>query len=240
MTEIKKSKFENDVEHEPISDLYIYFPISDFLNEIFHKFGFKPNHITILSTISTIYSVYCFSKRKKSCFFFYFLGYLFDSMDGRMARKYNQGSTLGMILDLVTDNFATLPLIFLFICDVFKKSTKDRKRKVLLLILLIIFTYMLALTYGTNEAIISYVNTKSDNFYKYKEKIIQNSEYNDTFLGKIFMKIIKKTYKAYRKMSPQEINDENLPKLKKKLLKFKEFGPGNYNLFMIYMMLEFF
>ena len=41
-------------------------------------------------------------------------------------------------------------------------------------------------------------------------------------------------------MSPQEINDENLPKLKKKLLKFKEFGPGNYNLFMIYMMLEFF
>ena len=99
---------------------------------------------------------------------------------------------------------------------------------------------MLALTYGTNEAIISYVNTKSDNFYKYKEKIIQDSEYNDTFLGKIFMKIIKKTYKAYRKMSPQEINDENLPILKKKLLKFKEFGPGNYNLFMLYMMVEFF
>ena len=31
----KKSKFDSDDDHEPISDLYIYFPLSDILNPIF-------------------------------------------------------------------------------------------------------------------------------------------------------------------------------------------------------------
>lgn len=239
----KKSKFDSDDDHEPISDLYIYFPLSDILNPIFHKLGFKPNHITILSSISTLYSIYCFSIRKKSCFFYYFLGYLFDSMDGRMARKYNQGSTLGMMLDLISDSVTLIPLYCILLSDTIKsinENSKDKTRKVFLIILMVFLTYFLSLTYGINEAILSYKSTKSDNFYLYKEKIIKESEYNNTPIGKIFLYFIKGAYKSYRRMFPEEINDNNINVLKNKLIRLKEFGPGNYNLFMLYIMVEFF
>ena len=37
-------------------------------------------------------------------------------------------------------------------------------------------------------------------------------------------------------MFPEKINEKNIKNIQKKLLKLKEFGPGNYNLFIAIMM----
>ena len=100
----KLDKYGNDMEQESSADIYIYYPLSDFIMPYFYYFGFKPNHITLISTLFTLFSIDCYFNNNNFCYLFYFLGYLFDCMDGRMARKYNQGSTLGMILDLISDN----------------------------------------------------------------------------------------------------------------------------------------
>ena len=242
MNKKKLDKYEDDNEQEPLSDIYLYFPLSDILNPIFHKFGFTPNHITLLSAVSTLYSIYCFQQGKKECYIFYFLGYLFDSMDGRMARKYNQGSIFGMIFDLVSDNITNLPLILVFLCKTIKSlndPTCSSYKKILIFILIIIFGFILSIQYGINEAIASYIKHKDDDFHKYKVKLMKEHKYENTCFGKLFLFIIKQSYNSYRMVYPNPLNDESLKKLKKKQIKIKEFGPGNYNLFIILAMYLF-
>ena len=94
MSKNKPDKYGNDNDQESFADVNLYLPLTDFIIPILHKLGFKPNHVTLLSTIATIYSVYCFHNKSNNCYIFYFIGYLLDCMDGRMARKYNQGSIL--------------------------------------------------------------------------------------------------------------------------------------------------
>lgn len=43
----------------------------------------------------------------------YFLGFVADETDGRLARKYKQTSTLGAVLDMVTDRVSTAGLLML-------------------------------------------------------------------------------------------------------------------------------
>ncbi|KAA6423313.1 MAG: hypothetical protein FRX49_06765 [Trebouxia sp. A1-2] len=43
----------------------------------------------------------------------YFLGFVADETDGRLARKYKQTSTLGAVLDMVTDRASTAGLLML-------------------------------------------------------------------------------------------------------------------------------
>ena len=238
----KLDKYEDDNEQEPISDIHLYFPLSDILNPIFHKFGFKPNHITLLSTVSTLYGVYCFKKGLSNCYLFYFLGYLFDSMDGRMARKYNQGSIFGMMFDLVSDSITNLPLILVFLNSVIKSlkdPTCNSYKKIVIFLIILIFSFVLSVQYGINEAISSYIQSKNDNFYLQKKKIIKDNNYENYCLGKLFLFINKQSYNSYRFMFPNPLNDKTLQELKKKQLKIKEFGPGNYNLFIILAMYLF-
>ena len=242
MSNIKLDKYEDDNEQEPLSDVYFYFPLSDLLNPIFHKFGFKPNHITLLSTISTLYAVYCFHKGKKECYFFYFLGYLFDAMDGRMARKYNQGSIFGMLFDMVSDNITNIPMVLIFLCktiESIRNPTCSSYKKLLILLFILIFTFLLSVQYGINEAIASYLIHKDDNFYKFKVKTLEENKYQNSCLGKLFLFFVKQSYNSYRMMYPNPINDKTLESLKKKQIKIKEFGPGNYNLFIIIAMYIF-
>ena len=111
MTKRKLDKYGNDHETEGLSDIYMFFPLSDLLMDPMYKIGFTPNHITLLSTLFTIISGYFYlTNMVEIAVIFYLLGYIMDCMDGRMARKYNMGSTLGMMLDGVSDIVTNLPI----------------------------------------------------------------------------------------------------------------------------------
>ena len=65
---------------------------------------------------------------------FYLLGYIFDCIDGRLARKYDLGSSEGAAMDLVSDVITKhIVLISLFVS--FYKSIPKSK----ILIILIFF-----------------------------------------------------------------------------------------------------
>ncbi|KAK9799740.1 hypothetical protein WJX73_006970 [Symbiochloris irregularis] len=60
------------------------------------------------------FSLYAFAVALVSprlCVVFYFLGFVCDDLDGRFARLLNQTSSLGVVLDMVTDRLATAGLL---------------------------------------------------------------------------------------------------------------------------------
>ena len=164
-----------------------------------------------------------------------------DCLDGRMARNYNQESTFGMIADTVSDNISNLPLMIIFLCKTLNSFIFEPYGiiKIFLFLIILIVTYMFCAVFGINEAIDSYEKTKSDNFYNYKIILLKKENWDKTLIGKIFLFINKQSYNSYRYIIPQKINEETYVVIKKKLLILKEFGPGNYNLFLMIMMYLF-
>jgi hypothetical protein len=241
MTKDKKlDKYGNDLEQESIADIYLFYPISDILLGPLHNLGLKPNHITMMSTLFSIIAFYYyFYNDLLLTLIFYFLGYLLDCIDGRMARKYNQGSILGMILDSTSDVLSNLPFLLIIILKSIysiKNYGIVHNHKFYLFMILSIICFYFSVAFGINEAIESYLKTNSDNFYEYKLKIIKKENWDKTLIGKIFLNIYKQSYDSYRKIFPDEINKDNIKLVRKRLLNLKEFGPGNYNVLLMLML----
>ena len=230
----KIDKYDNNIEQESISDIEIFIPISDTLIPYIYYCKITPNQITILSTLSTLFSVYLFFYNNYLCLFYYFLGYLLDTIDGRLARKYNMVSILGMILDLVSDNISNIPLLIVF----FMKSMFSYL-KFFLFLLVIIFLSLFNISFAINETISCYNKKKNENFYFIKKEIISKSEFNNTYIGNIFLLINKTSYYSYKLLFKEEISKKNIQKLKYKLRLIKEFGPGNLNIFITIIMFIF-
>lgn len=230
----KIDKYDNNIEQESISDIEIFIPISDTLIPYIYYCKITPNQITILSTLSTIFSVYLFFYNNYLCLFYYFLGYLLDTIDGRLARKYNMVSILGMILDLVSDNISNIPLLIVF----FMKSMFSYF-KFFLFLLVLTFLSLFNVSYAINESIISYNKKTNENFYFIKKEIISKSEFNNTCIGNIFLLINKTSYYSYKLLFKEKISKKNIQKLKYKLSFLKEFGPGNLNIFITIIMFIF-
>lgn len=60
------------------------------------------------------FALYAFSVARSDparCFAFYLASFVCDELDGRFARMFNQTSTLGAVLDMVTDRVATSCLL---------------------------------------------------------------------------------------------------------------------------------
>ena len=60
------------------------------------------------------FALYAFAVSRSDparCFFFYLASFVCDELDGRFARMFNQTSTLGAVLDMVTDRVATSCLL---------------------------------------------------------------------------------------------------------------------------------
>ena len=234
MPKKKLDKYGNDDEQESIGDIYLFYPISDFLLGPLHFLGFKPNHITLLSTIFTFTGIYFFYiNQLLFCTTFYLMGYLLDSIDGRMARKYNEGTTFGMMIDMVSDITSNGPLVIVFALKTFNFV------RLILLFSILVFICLFSRTFGINEAIISYIESKDDNFYKYKKKIVDKTIYKDSFLARVYLFINYVSYCTYRKSFQNKINDKNIEDLRKKLLYLKEFGSGNFCLYVTFLMYIF-
>ena len=224
----KEDKYGDDEVFESWADLNIFAPIATNLVDPLHKLGMTPNMVTIASTMFTLLSIYFLYKEKRElAFCSYLFGYTLDSVDGRMARKYNEGSEIGMALDLVSDNVSNFILFgYILLTRPYNKIT------IIILIIIMIMTYMVSLSYGLNEAISSYDASFGDNFYerrnihlkKYLNEESSTSTWYEKILYSAFLLITEQSYTIYHMYFPKY--DKN--KINNKLKVLKHFGPGNY------------
>lgn len=220
------TKYGDDMMFESWADNYIFFPIGDRLMPFLKKLKLTPNKITLLSTISTLLSsYYLYNNNIKKFTIFYLIGYLLDCIDGRFARKYKMSSLLGMVSDATSDCITNL-IIFLILIIKYKNN----KNFTFVFIIILYLTHKLSVSYGLNEAIASYNNIKNDNFYNYKKDMLKGFETNflKGILKKIYLMIHYASYKSYRtEYTKYDIN------INERLKDNKEFGPGNFNIFMV-------
>ena len=91
----------------------IIYNIIDKIAPFFHAMKFTPNMITTLGNICTlIFAYFIFNYRFKLAAFFFGLSYLFDCLDGYLARKYNMVTEFGDLYDHLSDTLKTLVLFY--------------------------------------------------------------------------------------------------------------------------------
>ena len=218
-------KYGDDAKFESLADNYIFFPIANQLVAPMHNVGLTPNMVTLMSTSLTFLSLYyLYINEKPYACIAYFLGYLLDCVDGKIARKYNMGSKLGMALDLVSDNFTNIALI------AYITSTKGYFTWYTPV--LIFMTYMIGLSYGLNEAIACYKANKNDNFY---ERRLDELKTESGLIYDLFLLITNGSYNIYKICFPTY--DEK--RIEKWLAILKHFGPGNFCIAMIFIIISY-
>lgn len=77
-----------------------------------------PNLIGYLRVLTAILSFICMKNRPISTLILYGISGFLDAFDGYAARKYNQGTRYGAVLDMVTDRCATTSLTC-FLCVIY-------------------------------------------------------------------------------------------------------------------------
>ncbi len=212
-------------EFESFSDINLFYPLANKTVSIFKNLGLTPNMITTLSLICVINSVIKINVNKREAIISYFLGYLLDCSDGIMARKYNMGSNFGMAYDLVSDGISNILIVYLLMT----KNNIPTKVKVMI----VVATLFLLSFNGLNEALCCHKDNCHDNFYKFKKDKLKNDK---SFIIDLYLKIEKSNYKMYKKIMPKY--DEK--KIKSYIKFLKLFGPGNYTLFIIFLMNKYF
>lgn len=153
---------------ESYSDIYVFYPIADFFIPFFHDFlRLTPNMITTLGFILRLIAAYMIiCKKYEMGAILYMTGYLFDSMDGRMARKYNETSLLGEAWDSVADTLSTIIVIISLVISV--KGKVNSTQFILLVVFIIlmnIWSYTQESWYVLNKTgQYNMVNFKTDKF----------------------------------------------------------------------------
>lgn len=74
-------------------------------------FLFVPNLIGYLRIVLALCSLYFMPLHPRRCSFLYSISCLLDALDGMAARKFQQSTRFGAVLDMVTDRCATACLL---------------------------------------------------------------------------------------------------------------------------------
>jgi hypothetical protein len=203
------SKFK--ILGESFTDVNIFFPIANILVTPLRTIGMTPNGVTILSAVIRLYVIFLLSVNKVeyACLCL-IMGYLFDCIDGNMARKYKIGSKYGMTLDLVSDSIILSGILLYILYD---KGIKWQ------IILIIILGYLSMIWGGINDAISSYNTYKTDDFYAKKQEELKGESY---LLADMYLFQMKNVYNNYKLLFPTYDYD----KLYKWITVIKEFGGG--------------
>lgn len=83
------SKYSEENLFSSPADVYFLYPIANLLVAPLHNLGLVPNHVTLISICCEILSLYYLvQERNDLASFLFILGYIFDIVDGQMARKY--------------------------------------------------------------------------------------------------------------------------------------------------------
>jgi CDP-diacylglycerol--inositol 3-phosphatidyltransferase len=72
---------------------------------------YVPNLIGYARVVCALFAFAVALRDPYYCVLTYFLGFVLDETDGRAARTFNQSSTLGAVLDMVTDRLSTAGLL---------------------------------------------------------------------------------------------------------------------------------
>lgn len=80
-----------------------------------HVLWYIPNKIGYVRVITAALSFFVMKNHPRAFTWLYSTSCLLDALDGTMARKYNQVSSLGAVLDMVTDRSSTAGLMC-FLC----------------------------------------------------------------------------------------------------------------------------
>jgi phosphatidylglycerophosphate synthase len=149
---------------ESYSDIYIFYPIADLLIPFLHDFlKLTPNMITTIGFIMRLIAAYMIlCKKYEISAFLYICGYLFDSMDGRMARKYKESSLFGEAWDSVADTISTIIVIIALVISV-KGKVKPTQ-----VILLVVFIILMNIWSYTQESYAILKKTGNYNMFNYK------------------------------------------------------------------------
>ena len=235
MKKVNEEKYKDDLKFEPWADINIFFPLARKLIGTLHDLNFTPNMVTYLSTFFTIFTVYFLNyNNNEYAAFSYFIGYLLDNCDGLLARRYNMVSDKGMVLDLTLNNVSNF-ILFGYIIYNYQMN----EHFIYIIIFISALSYILALSYGLNEAISSFEYNGSDNFYR--RKYLQIKKYLDKpslstydyILYKSFLFLIKYIYKIYKFHFPVYNKND----IENKLSYIKQGGPGNYAICIIIILL---
>ncbi len=103
------------IEHQDVVDFQLD-KLVVILNPIFKSINFTPNHITTLSLIFGLITLYLIWEKK--CVLAgisYFISYFFDCQDGNYARTYKMYSDFGSLYDHISDAVIIIGLILIFI-----------------------------------------------------------------------------------------------------------------------------
>lgn len=76
-----------------------------------HVLFFIPNLVDYVRLICTVLAFYYARSHPNTFLFLYFFSYLLDEFDGMLARRYNQTSHFGGILDMIIDRISTSALL---------------------------------------------------------------------------------------------------------------------------------
>ena len=221
----KISKYDNNTDYESPIDTYFFLPFATLFVDIAYKLNLTPNQITFLSAFSTSISGYfIINKNKKYAVIFYLLGYFFDCLDGILARKYKMGTDMGAVYDMSSDIFTNFIIISCLI------YTKFDKLNCYHYFILFLFSLGIMFCHGITEAIHSYKNDGNDNFY---QKVLEKyNKKSDNLLVKIYINANKNSYNLYKYFF-KEYNNEQLHKY---INIFKYFGPGSFNMLIVYLL----
>ena len=127
---------------------YFVTPFTPFFRE---TLGFTPNGITWLSILFTILSSYFIWNKQFILFFiFWQINYLFDCMDGYMARKYKLESEYGDLIDHVSDGIGKIIILMIVL---FKHNALKKKHNIKWLIIGIILAFVEWVQMGCLERI---------------------------------------------------------------------------------------
>ena len=123
--------------------------LANYIKIYFNKLHFIPNHITTLSLISGLFSIYLLYKNKYvlSILFFLIL-YFFDVLDGIYARSYNMITVFGDYYDHIKDFL----IITLYILMIIYKC-KNRIRIIPYMIVLALIYFGMLIHLGCQEKI---------------------------------------------------------------------------------------
>merc|ERR1712216_234715 len=92
---------------------YIFLMLVEYLYGINLIYFYIPNIIDYLRITLTFISGYYTTRNYLIASIWYSLSYFLDSLDGLIARYFNQCSRLGSLLDMITDRLSTLGLSFI-------------------------------------------------------------------------------------------------------------------------------
>ena len=142
--------------------------IANSIKSKFYSLHFTPNHITTLSLLSGLLSIYLLYKDKYILSIgFFILSYFFDVLDGIYARTYKMVTKFGDYYDHITD----LLVIFLYVCMIIYKC--KNRIKLIFFILLILFSFIgLCIHMGCQENI---YNSSESNTLSLLKKLCKNN-----------------------------------------------------------------